>query len=115
MGKQKSIRQRVRSKFNGLCMDSKAITFFGVAVEYCVKNNIKPIDLVLRDHVYPILEKKYGYTEKAMETRLIKSIKTSWTTVGQQKYFDQLGYWKKPTIKKLMIILLDDIYYGKNE
>jgi len=102
-------KTNIRKKLNKLKLDKTVVNYFVEAVDYCIKEGIAPVDVVLTKHFYPNLEKKYNTTKAIILKNCILSIKESWNTVEQKVFIAQLGYGNKPTVKKLLVLLLNEL------
>lgn len=82
-----------------------SVQFFLDSVKICEKNKIHILDLNLTKDIYPALSKKYNRTEKSIEKEIYCDLKDTWAK-NHEKICKKLKYENKPTIKKLIRILL---------
>lgn len=101
------VRRDVRTLLKGLKLDLLTIRYFTIAVDYCISNDIDPLEISLIKDVYPIINKEIkNTTEGAIESHMIKAVLKSRKAVDEYTYYDRLGV-KKPTVRRLMIKLVE--------
>lgn len=84
--------------------------YFIDALDIAKKNKINILELTLLGDIYPKLAKKYKIACKTVENRMVRALKNCWKRSNQERELmvKTLGCSKKPTVKKLLV-LLDEI------
>lgn len=102
----RNVKSKVRKLLDGIIEDQSAVNYFTEMVRYCIKNNIHEFDIFVQRDLYPVVAKKYNKTAGSVETELINILKSEWKNMDIKLYKERFGYDKKPTVKKLLILLL---------
>ena len=103
------LRNDIKRKMRRLGLEQESAKYIASAVICCIDIDIDPVDIVLTRDVYPNLKKMYGKSPEAIETVIRRNITKAWDNVSWFKWREELDYNSKPTIKKLIVILLEQI------
>lgn len=103
------LRNDIKRRMRRLGLEQESAKYIAAAVIRCIDLEIDPLDIVLARDIYPILEKNYGKTPHAIETIIRRDIIKAWGKVDWHTWRDELDYDSRPTIKKLITILLEKI------
>lgn len=101
----------VKRKLLRLGFETSIAEYFADSIRYCVNKGILPVDVVLDHHIYPTLEKMYGDSTRTIETRMVRGIKKAWSETKHEKFNNELDYDHRPTVRKLILLLLAQIDY----
>lgn len=102
-------KKKVKEILSNINLDQEIINYFLDSIKYCQDNNIHKLDINLTRELYPVLAEKYDLTTNSIERKLIHALKHSYNTSGPVVYFKNLGYEKRISVKKLLIILISMI------
>ena len=103
------LRNDIKRKMRRLGLEQESAKYIAAAVIRCVDIEIDPVDIVLARDIYPNLEKLYGKSPDAIETVIRRDIIKAWDRVAWFKWREELDYDSRPTIKKLITILLEQV------
>lgn len=102
-----SVRNIVKRKLRKLKLDEESVKYIAEAVQYCVNNNIHPVDVCLNRNVYPNLAKKYHKSFDAIETHIRRDTIRAWKKTDPFTWKEELNYEGRPTVKRLIALLLE--------
>lgn len=106
---KKKIKKKIESVLCNINLNQEAINYFLDIIDYCKKNKIHKLDINLTKNIYPMLSKKKNISADAIEGKLIKALKHSYDISGPVVYLKNIGYDKRISIKKLLIILITKV------
>ena len=106
MSKKKMTKAVLKNKLVGMGFEPDLSMYISERTMHCIKNKIHPLDLILTKHVFPFMSEKFNKTVPAIEHELILSLHRYWNSENKNTVFKEFGYIHKPTIKKLMILIL---------
>ena len=111
MVKKVTERMKARKIITKLGLSKRSSNFFVSSLEYCLKNNISPADVILTRDFYPINMDNYEVTRGEVEMECRRSIKDAWID-HPEKFITNLEYNgnRKLTIKKIMVLCLIELY-----
>lgn len=107
----KSVKSIVKSKMIRLGISKSVSEYIAEAVHYCVDKGIHPMDVCLDRHIYPMLSELHFNTNDAIESRIRRSINRAWKSSNHLLWSNELNYDSRPTIKKLIVLLLEQFDY----
>lgn len=99
-------KKKIKEILSNINLDKEIINYFIDSIRYCQDNKIHKLDINLTRDVYPILAEKYKLSSDSIENKIIHALKCSYNISGPVVYFKNLGYDKRISTKKLLIILL---------
>lgn len=103
------LRNDIKRKMRRLGLEQESAKYIAAAIINCLDLELDPVDIVLTEHVYPNLEKTYGKSKAAIETVIRRDIAKAWEKISWFKWREELDYNSRPTLKKLITILLEQI------
>lgn len=105
----KNVKLKTRRLLKGVINDQMIIEYFANMVDCCNRKNIHELDVNLQRDIYPVLSKKYFKTEGTVEVELIHGLNNSWKEMDIELYKERFKYNNKPTVKKLLILIIQEI------
>ena len=105
----RNVKSKVRKLLNGIIEDPNVVEYFAEMARYCVRNDIHEFDIVIQRDLYPILAKKYDKPTSSIEKELISVLKKEWGNMDIELYKERFNYNSKPTVRKLLILILRNI------
>lgn len=103
------LRNDIKRKMRRLGLEQHTAKYIAAGVLACLDRDIDPLDIVLKRDVYPDLERAYGKTPRAIETIIRRDIAKAWDNTEWYRWREELDYNSRPTVKKLLTILLEQI------
>lgn len=103
------IRNDIKRKMRRLGLEQESSKYIAASIIHCIDLQIDPVDIILERDIYPKLEKTYGKSSHAIETVIRRDIIKAWDKVAWHKWREELDYDSRPTTKKLIIILLEQV------
>lgn len=107
----KSTKTIVKNKLVRLGMNKTCAEYIAEAINYCIDKKIHPMDVCLEKHVFPLLAELHFRTETSVEWFIRRAINRAWREGNHAMWSDELNYDSRPTIKKLIILLLEQFDY----
>lgn len=102
----KNIKTRVKRILRDINLDQEVINYYIDMITYCNKNKIHILDINLTRDMYPMLSKTYDLTPESIEKKMLIALKRSYKETDNLMYYNTLGYSKKISIKKLLVVLI---------
>lgn len=94
-------------KLEGMGLTVEECGLFMEAIKYCNERGIHQLDVQLTSDIYPHLARKKKMTPGTVEKKMVLSLKQCWESMDNRKRVVKLlKYEAKPTVKKLIQILL---------
>lgn len=109
MAINRQYRSSVNKSLVKLGIEKEVREFILAGIKNIVKCNIDPLDLNLRQDFYPSVEAMCGLSYKGIEKRIRQAISESYKSEQYSSFYSELGYHKRPTVKKLILLLLYEI------
>lgn len=107
----KSVKSIIKSKLTRLGIGKTGAEYIAEAVHYCVDKGIHPMDVCLDRHIYPMLAELHFRTEDSVEWTIRRAINKAWKESKHSMWSDELNYDSRPTIRKLIVLLLEQFDY----
>lgn len=107
----KSTKSIVKSKLTRLGMKNTCAEYIAEAINHCIDKGIHPMDVCLEKHVFPLLAELHFRTENSVEWFIRRSINRAWKEGNHASWSNELNYDTRPTIKKLIVLLLQQFDY----
>lgn len=102
----KSVKTRVKRILRDINLDQEVIDYYVHMITYCNKKKIHILDINLTRDMYPMLSEIYDLTPESIEKKMLIALKRSYKETDNLVYYNTLGYSKKISIKKLLIVLI---------
>lgn len=103
------VRNDIKRKMKRLGLENESSKYIAAAVIYCIDIDLDPLDIVLSKNIYPNLERLYGKSPDAIEAVIRRDIIKAWEKTEWFRWRDELDYDSRPTVKKLLTILLEQV------
>lgn len=103
------IRNDIKRKMKRLGLEEEASKYIAAAIVYCIDIDLDPLDIVLAKNVYPNLERLYKKSPDALEAVMRRDIHRAWDKTEWYRWRDELDYDSRPSVKKLLTILLRQV------
>lgn len=107
------IRNDIKRKMKRLGLEDESAKYIAAAIVYCLDIELDPLDIVLSKNIYPNLERLYKKSPDAIESVIRRDIVKAWEKTEWFRWRDELDYNSRPTVKKLLTILLKQIREGR--